>query len=136
MLGGAYTYARVPIGFTVQEWFDLGRNPYDRFGHLMQGFVPLTVLRELLVRLGGVKRGWLLALFVMACCLAVSASYELIEFGAAMALGQGAEEFLGTQGDPWDTQWDILMCLVGAAGALALLTDIHNRQIDRLGSPA
>ena len=102
----------------------------------MQGFVPLTVLREFLVRLGGVKRGWLLALFVMACCLAVSASYELIEFGAAMALGQGAEEFLGTQGDPWDTQWDILMCLVGAAGALALLTDIHNRQIDRLGSPA
>ncbi|MGQ7829331.1 DUF2238 domain-containing protein [Altererythrobacter sp. Z27] len=136
MLGGAYTYARVPIGFTVQEWFDLARNPYDRFGHLMQGFVPAIVLRELLVRIGGLKRGWLLALLVMACCLAVSASYELIEFGAAMALGQGADEFLGTQGDPWDTQWDMLMCLVGAAAALALLTRIHNRQIDRLGCPA
>lgn len=136
MLGGAYTYARVPIGFTVQEWFDLARNPYDRFGHLMQGFVPAIVLRELLIRLGGLKRGWLLALLVLACCLAVSASYELIEFGAAMALGQGADEFLGTQGDPWDTQWDMLMCLVGAAAALALLTGRHNRQIDRLGSPA
>lgn len=136
MLGGAYTYARVPIGFTVQEWFDLARNPYDRFGHLMQGFVPAIVLRELLIRLGGLTRGWLLALLVVACCLAVSASYELIEFGAAMALGQGADEFLGTQGDPWDAQWDMLMCLVGAAAALALLTRIHNRQIDRLGRPA
>lgn len=129
MLGGAYTYARVPIGFTVQEWFDLARNPYDRFGHLMQGFVPAIVLRELLIRLGGLSRGWLLSLLVLACCLAVSAAYELIEFGAAMALGQGAEEFLGTQGDQWDTQWDMLMCLVGAASALLLLTRLHDRQL-------
>lgn len=130
MLGGAYTYARVPIGFTVQEWLDLARNPYDRFGHFMQGFVPAMVLRELLLRLGGLKRGWLLGALVIACCLAVSASYELIEFGAAMALGQGAEEFLGTQGDPWDTQWDMLMCLIGAMAALLLLTPLHNRQLD------
>ena len=129
MLGGAYTYARVPIGFTVQEWFDLARNPYDRFGHLMQGFVPAIVLRELLIRLGGLSRGWLLSLLVLACCLAVSAAYELIEFGAAMALGQGAEEFLGTQGDQWDTQWDMLMCLVGAASALLLLTRLHDQQL-------
>lgn len=135
MLGGAYTYARVPIGFTVQEWLELARNPYDRFGHLMQGFVPAIVLRELLIRLGGLKRGWLLALLVLACCLAVSATYELIEFGAAMALGQGADEFLGTQGDQWDTQWDMLMCLIGAGAALALLSGLHNRQLDRLQTP-
>ena len=130
MLGGAYTYARVPLGFAVQDWFDLPRNPYDRFGHFVQGFVPAIVLRELLVRLGGLSPGWLVATLVLACCLAVSAAYELIEFGAAMALGQGAEEFLGTQGDPWDTQWDMVMCLTGAAASLLLLTGLHNRQLE------
>ncbi len=134
MLGGAYTYARVPIGFTVQDWLDLARNPYDRFGHFIQGFVPAIVLRELLIRLGGLRPGWLLTALVMACCLAVSASYELIEFGAAMALGHGADEFLGTQGDPWDTQWDMLMCLVGAFAALMLLTKLHNRQLSRVSA--
>jgi putative membrane protein len=132
MLGGAYTYARVPIGFMVQDGFDLARNPYDRFGHLMQGFVPAIVLRELLVRLGGLRRGLLLSVLVLACCLAVSATYELIEFGAAMALGQGADEFLGTQGDPWDTQWDMLMCLIGAGLALLNLSGLHNRQLAAL----
>ena len=132
ILGGAYTYARVPIGFAVQEWFDLARNPYDRFGHFFQGFTPAIVLRELLVRLGGLRCGWLLATLVVACCLAVSASYELIEFGAAMALGQGADEFLGTQGDQWDTQWDMLMCVIGASTALVLLTGLHERQLSRV----
>ena len=132
MLGGAYTYARVPAGFVVQDWLDLARNPYDRFGHFMQGFVPAIVLRELLVRLGRLRPGKLLAMLVVACCLAVSATYELIEFAAAMLLGQGAEEFLGTQGDVWDTQWDMLMCLVGALAALALLSRLHDRQLMRL----
>ena len=132
ILGGAYTYARVPIGFAVQDIFDLARNPYDRFGHFMQGFTPAIVLREMLVRLGGLQRGKLLVVLVLACCLAISASYELIEFGAAMALGQGAEEFLGTQGDPWDTQWDMLMCLIGALIALVALTRLHDRQMDRI----
>lgn len=132
MLGGAYTYARVPIGFAVQDWFDLARNPYDRFGHFVQGFVPAIVLRELLVRIGGLKSGWLLTGLVLACSLAVSATYELIEFGAAMALGQGADEFLGTQGDPWDTQWDMLMCGIGAAISLALLSRLHDRQVAAL----
>ncbi len=132
MLGGAYTYARVPIGFEVQEWLDLARNPYDRFGHLMQGFVPAIVLREMLLRLSVLRTGWLLTVLLLACSLAVSASYELIEFGAAMALGQGAEEFLGTQGDPWDTQWDMLMCLIGAALALLALSPLHDRQLSRL----
>ena len=133
MLGGAYTYARVPLGFAVQDWLDLARNPYDRFGHFIQGFVPAIVLRELLVRLGGLRPGLLLATLVMASCLAVSATYELIEFGAAMALGQGAEEFLGTQGDPWDTQWDMLMCVIGAGCSLLLLTALHNRQLRTVG---
>lgn len=132
MLGGAYTYARVPLGFTVQDWLGLARNPYDRFGHFMQGFVPAIVFREMLLRWGGLPRGTLLSALVLACCLAVSATYELIEFGAAMALGQGADQFLGTQGDPWDTQWDMLTCLVGAATALLGLTSLHNRQLDRL----
>ena len=129
MLGGAYTYARVPLGFVLQDWLDLGRNPYDRLGHFMQGFVPAIVLRELLVRLGGLERGPLLSTLVLACCLAVSAAYELIEFGAAMALGQGADAFLGTQGDQWDTQWDMLMCLIGAALSLLLLSNWHDRQM-------
>lgn len=132
ILGGAYSYARVPIGFDVQDWLGLARNPYDRLGHFMQGFVPAIVLRELLIRLGGLRAGALLTVLVIACCLAVSAGYELIEFGAAMALGEGADEFLGTQGDPWDTQWDMLMCLIGSVTALALLTGLHDQQIKAL----
>ncbi len=139
MLGGAYTYARVPIGFVVQDWLHLARNPYDRFGHLMQGFVPAIVLRELLIRGGGIAHR-LLAPAVLGFCLAISALYELLEFGAAMALGQGADAFLGTQGDPWDTQWDMLMCLTGAALALLTLSRPHDRQIaraeeDQIGRP-
>lgn len=132
MLGGTYTYARVPIGFTVQEMLHLARNPYDRFGHLMQGFVPAIALREVLVRTGSIASRRLLTITVLAYCLSVSALYELIEFGAAVALGQGADAFLGTQGDPWDTQWDMLMCLIGAGLALILLSRVHDRQITRL----
>lgn len=134
MLGGAYTYARVPIGAEVQQWLGLTRNPYDRFGHFMQGFVPAIVLREWLIRGGGLRRGLLLPVIVLACCLAISASYELIEFAAAMTLGQGADAFLGMQGDPWDTQWDMLMCLVGSIVALAVLSRWHDRQIERVRS--
>lgn len=136
MLGGAYAYARVPIGFEVQEWLGMARNPYDRFGHLMQGFVPAIVFREMLLRLSPLRSGWLLSALLLACCLAVSASYELIEFGAAMALGQGAEEFLGTQGDVWDTQWDMLMCLIGAGLALLLLSRWHDWQLARMAKVA
>lgn len=134
ILGGAYTYARVPLGFVVQDWLDLSRNPYDRFGHFVQGFVPAIMLRELLVRLGSLRPGKLLTLLVVACCLAVSAAYELIEFAAALLLGQGADAFLGTQGDVWDTQWDMLMCLTGATAALAMLTRRHDRQLRLLPS--
>lgn len=129
MLGGAYSYARVPVGDWVRDWLHLARNPYDRLGHFAQGFVPAIVFREWLVRRGGLARGGLLTFLVIACCLAVSAAYELIEFGAAMALGQGADEFLGTQGDPWDTQWDMLMCLIGAVTAVVTLSRAHDRQM-------
>lgn len=129
MLGGAYTYARVPIGYDVQHWLGLSRNPYDRFGHLMQGFVPAIVVRELLRRIGAIPPGKLLTILVLACCLAISAGYELVEFAAAQTLGQGADAFLGTQGDPWDTQWDMTMCLIGAIISLALLSRVHERQL-------
>lgn len=136
MIGGAYSYAQVPLGFVVQDWLHLARNPYDRVGHFAQGFVPAIVLRELLVRGGGMARGPLLTVLVLACCLAISAAYELIEFGAAVWLGQGADAFLGTQGDRWDTQWDMLTCLIGASVALLLLTRVHDAQIARRFSPA
>ena len=132
MVGGAYSYARVPAGFVVQDWLGLARNPYDRLGHVAQGFVPAIVLRELLLRVGGLPPGRLLTALVLACCLSISAVYELIEFGAALALGQGADEFLGTQGDPWDTQWDMLMCAIGAAAALLALTRVHDRAMTRV----
>lgn len=127
--GGAYTYARVPLGFQLQELLHLARNPYDRIGHFMQGFVPAMVAREVLVR-GRHVAGRRMTLFLCLCiAMAISAWYELIEWGAAVSLGQAADEFLGTQGDPWDTQWDMFMCFVGATTALLLLPGLHDRQI-------
>ena len=132
MLGGAYTYARVPLGFQIQDLFHLGRNPYDKIGHFFQGFVPALVAREILIR-GGFVRGRRMLVFIAMCIvLAISAAYELIEWAAALALGQGAEAFLGTQGDPWDTQSDMFMALVGGVLALTLLSRLHDRQIERL----
>jgi putative membrane protein len=136
IVGGAYTYARVPAGLAVQEWLALARNPYDRLGHFAQGFVPAIVARELLIRRFRLARGKLLGFLILCICLAVSASYELVEWAAAVIMGQGADQFLGTQGDPWDTQWDMFMALVGAASALALLNRLHDREIARLvGAP-
>lgn len=129
MLGGAYSYARVPLGFIVQDWFGLDRNPYDRFGHLMQGFVPAIVMREIFLRLSWLRIRALLTPVLLLICLAISALYELIEFGAAMALGAGADAFLGSQDDVWDTQWDMLMCLSGATIALIALGKVHDRVI-------
>ena len=132
MMGGAYTYARVPLGFQIAEWFDLARNPYDRIGHFFQGFVPALTAREILLR-GAYVRGRRMTVFLVVCVvLAVSASYELIEWAAAVALGQGADEFLGTQGDPWDTQSDMAMALVGAVAALVTLAGWQDRQIGRM----
>jgi putative membrane protein len=133
--GGAYTYARVPLGFWLQDALGFERNPYDRIGHFMQGFVPAMIAREILVR-GGFVNGRRMLAFVCVCiALAVSAFYELIEWWAALAFGQGAHEFLGTQGDPWDTQADMFLALIGGATALIVLSGIHDRQIARRMAP-
>lgn len=136
MLGGHYTYARVPLGEWMREWFGFERNHYDRIGHLMQGFVPAMAARELLLRHTGLARGAWLAVVVTAVALAISAIYELIEWGAAVALGAGADDFLGTQGDPWDTQKDMAMAWLGAMLAQALLARRHDRQLQRLPGAA
>ncbi len=134
LVGGAYTYARVPAGFWVQETFGLSRNPYDKLGHFAQGFVPAMIAREIFVRQGIVRAGHWPAVLAAACALSVSLLYELVEWGAAVALGQGAEAFLGTQGDPWDTQSDMGMACLGAVVALALLSRVQDAQVARLRS--
>jgi putative membrane protein len=132
MIGGAYTYARVPIGQQFADWFGLQRNPYDKLGHFFQGFVPALVTREILLRRGFVKQGKMLGFIAISIALAISALYELIEWAAALALGQGADEFLGTQGDPWDTQSDMFCALVGAICAIFALSGLQDRQIRRV----
>jgi len=136
MAGGAYTYARVPLGFQIAEWFGWTRNPYDKIGHFMQGFVPALAAREVFLR-GGYVQGRKMIAFVVTCVvLAISACYELIEWAAALALGQGADEFLGTQGDPWDTQSDMFFALIGAVCALAFFSKFHDRLLARLKTTA
>lgn len=132
MLGGHYTYARVPLGFWIQDAFGLARNPYDGIGHLAQGFVPAIAARELLLRHTRLERGGWLFVIVTAVCLAISALYELIEWGVAVAIGQDADAFLGTQGDPWDTQKDMALAGIGAVIALWTLARWHDRQLAAL----
>ena len=133
IVGGSWTYARVPVGFWLQDVLALDRNPYDRIGHFMQGFVPAIAAREILLRQRVLRAGGWLFFVVICICLAISAAYELVEWGAAVALGQGAEAFLGTQGDPWDTQNDMAMALLGAVAAQLALGRWHGRQLARLG---
>jgi putative membrane protein len=157
ILGGAYTYARVPLGTWVQQVFDISRNPYDKLGHFMQGFVPAMLAREILIRkyvapwalravpLSGSELSFgrpggeahalgrgMVAFLCICIALAISAVYELVEWWAALALGQGAEEFLGTQGDPWDTQSDMFCAGLGAVFALLTLSAVHDRQLAAL----
>lgn len=129
MIGATYTYAHVPIGFQLADWFGLQRNPYDKIGHFFQGLVPALAAREILIRGAYVRGRRMLAFLVVCVVLAISATYEFIEWGAALALGQGADEFLGTQGDPWDTQSDMFMALIGSVTTLALCARLHDRQI-------
>lgn len=128
-IGGHYTYALVPAGDWVRDWLGLDRNHYDRLGHFAQGFVPAMITRELFLKLKVVpKRGWMN--FLIGCvCLAISAVYELIEWTAAIILGQDSDAFLGTQGDAWDTQADMFICLVGAVTALVVLSRWHDTQL-------
>jgi putative membrane protein len=145
ILGGHYTYAETPIGFWLQDLFGFARNPYDRIGHFAQGFIPAIVAREILVRrspLGeSMRRGpsssagkWLF--FLVCCvCLAISAFYEFLEWWSALILGEDAQAFLATQGDEWDTQWDMLLALLGAIASQLAFSRIHDRQLARLGAP-
>ena len=134
VVGGAYSYARVPLGFWVQDVFDLSRNHYDRLGHFAQGFVPAVLTREILLRCTSLVRGRWLFFLVVCVCLAFSAFYELIEWWAALLGGEAAETFLGTQGDVWDTQWDMFLALCGAITAQVLLVPLHDRQLTRVGA--
>lgn len=133
IVGGHYTYARVPAGFWLQDLLGFERNHYDRLGHFLQGFEPAILAREILLRRQAVRRGGWLVLFVMSIAMAFSAVYELIEWLVALLSEEAAESFLGTQGDVWDTQWDMFMCLVGAASALLLLSGWHDRLLARRG---
>ena len=133
MVGGHYTYARVPLGFWVEQAFDLRRNHYDRLGHFVQGFVPAMVAREILIRKSPLKGSRWLPFLVVCFCLAFSAFYELIEFWTALASGEGATDFLGTQGDVWDTQWDMQLALIGAITALVFLSRVQDRQMEAGG---
>ncbi len=132
MVGGKYTYAEVPLGNWARDAFHLARNHYDRLGHFAQGFVPAVAAREVLLRRGVVRRGGWLAFLVFSVCMMVSALYELLEWRVAVATGSAADAFLGTQGDPWDTQEDMATCAVGAALALLLLSRLHDRRIEAL----
>ena len=133
ILGGHHTYARVPLGFWIQDAFDLARNPYDRIGHLAQGFIPALVAREILLRKTPLRSGGWLFLLVVSVCLAFSAFYEMIEWWVAILAGLSAEAFLGTQGDIWDTQWDMFLALIGAISALLILSRVQDRQLVRMG---
>lgn len=132
MLGGHWTYAEMPLFSWLRDEYGLARNYYDRVGHLMQGFVPAIIAREILLRNGVVKgRGWLF--FLVTCiCLAISAFYEFTEWWVALASGSAADEFLATQGDIWDTQWDMFLALCGAIASQVLLARRHDRQLDAM----
>ena len=132
-MGGHYTYAETPLGEWLRELFALDRNPYDRIGHFAQGFVPAILAREVLLSRTPLVRGGWLFFIVASVCLGVSACYEFIEWWSAMLLGQGADAFLGSQGDQWDTQWDMFTALLGAITAQLTLARLHDRHLARLG---
>ncbi len=131
-VGGHYTYARVPLFDDCKTWFDWTRNHYDRVGHVMQGLVPAMVIRELLLRTSPLRSGkWLFAIIVFGC-LGISAAYEIIEWLTSVLTGEAADSFLGTQGDVWDTQNDMLCAAIGAVAGLLLLSSWHNKQLKRI----
>lgn len=127
--GGHYTYAETPLGDWLREVFDWQRNNYDRIAHFVQGFVPAMLVRELLLRLTPLRRGGWTFTLTVAVCLSVSACFEMVEWLSAVILGAGADDFLGTQGDVWDTQWDMFLCLCGAIVAQLVLSRVHDRQL-------
>jgi putative membrane protein len=135
MVGGRYTYAEVPLFNWIRDVLHAARNDYDRLGHFAQGFVPAIVAREILLRKTPLKRGGWLFYLVFSVCMAISAIYELLEWSAAAGTGAAADAFLGTQGDPWDTQKDMLTAGIGAIVAQLTLARLHDRQLAALTPP-
>jgi putative membrane protein len=129
MIGGHWTYAEVPAGDWVRDALGLDRNPYDRLGHFAQGFVPAIVAREILLRRTPLRPGGWLSALVWCVVMAVSATWELFEWLSAVVGGSAADDFLGTQGDVWDTQWDMFMAAIGAIVSLLVLSRLHDRQL-------
>lgn len=129
MIGGHYTYAEMPLFNWLRDSFDLSRNYYDRVGHLAQGFVPAMIAREVLLRKTPLQRGGWLFFLVVCVCLAISAYYEFVEWWVAVASGTAADAFLATQGDVWDTQWDMFLAFCGSIAAQLLLSRVHDRQL-------
>ncbi|MBK6436207.1 MAG: DUF2238 domain-containing protein [Rhodanobacteraceae bacterium] len=129
VLGGHYTYAHVPLGNWFRDWFDLARNHYDRLGHFAQGFVPAILARELLLRKTGLKPGIWLFYLCVSCALAFSAFFEMIEWWSALIMGGEADAFLATQGDIWDTQWDMFLAMCGAIVSQLLFSRLHDREL-------
>jgi putative membrane protein len=129
MVGGYWTYAEVPAGHWVKGWLHLSRNPYDRLGHLFQGFVPVLLFREVLFRKSILKPGYWSVFVLILMVLGLSAAYELLEWQTALWTGSSADAFLGSQGDPWDTQWDMACALIGASAALVSLQSLHDRMM-------
>jgi putative membrane protein len=132
MVGGHYTYAEVPLFDYFKEWFGFARNNYDKLGHLAQGFIPALIAREIIIRKNIIPRPFWQFFFIVCFCLAFSAFYELIEWWAAIAVGEDADAFLGTQGYVWDTQSDMGLALLGAIVALLGLSKLHDKQLESL----
>src|SRR6185436_7036501 len=135
IVGGHWTYARTPTGNWLRDVFDLSRNPWDRIGHFAQGFVPAILVREILVRTSPLRGSRWLAPLVVCACLAFSAFFEMIEWWSALIGGAAADDFLATQGDVWDTQWDMFLALIGSITSLLLLSRVHDRQLSKLLTP-
>lgn len=132
LIGAHYTYEDVPLFNWIKEAYGLRRNDYDRFGHFFQGFIPAFIIREFFIRKLKLKKGMISSILVVCVCLAISASYELMEWGTAMISGQSADAFLGLQGDRWDTHWDMLLALIGSIIAVTMFYKIHDKYIDKL----
>lgn len=131
-IGGIYTYAEVPLGFWMQDWFGFERNNYDKIGHFAQGFFPAILAREILIRTSPLQKGKWLSFIVVSICLAISAFYELIEWWAAVAQGASAEAFLGTQGYEWDAQSDMFLALIGSIASLIIMSRAHDWFLNRV----
>lgn len=131
IIGGHYTYAEMPLFNWIRDTFDLSRNYYDRLGHFAQGFVPAIVIREFFIRNKVIKSKAWTNFIVVAICLAISASYELIEFAVAESTGEAADAFLGTQGDVWDTQWDMIFALIGSIFSVTTLSKYHDKLFEK-----